>query len=114
MRYANKNLNFRQNFANLQNRTQFGTRAAHCASAIIPRMKGLGLIGKIALLSYVVMLAASPGYSLEDRDQEKCDATKQKIQRLQSKMRQGYTARQGIRMDDEMRRLKKRRSKYCR
>ena len=43
-----------------------------------------------------------------------CEQVKQRIERLCSKMRQGYSARQGIRMDEQMRRLKKSRRKYCR
>jgi len=45
---------------------------------------------------------------------EKCEKTKQKIAKIHSKMRQGYSASQGIRMDEELRRLRKLRSKYCR
>jgi len=44
----------------------------------------------------------------------KCKLTKQKIAKIHSKMRQGYSASQGVRMDDELRRLRKLRSKYCR
>lgn len=42
-----------------------------------------------------------------------CERTKQKISRIQSKMRQGYTRRQGERLEAELRRLRAIRSKKC-
>ena len=43
-----------------------------------------------------------------------CEKTRQKIARIESKMRQGYRASQGVKMEDELRRLRKLRSKQCR
>jgi predicted DNA-binding protein (UPF0278 family) len=77
-------------------------------------MKGLRIASRIVALATVMSLVAAPGYAQRDSKETQCEAAKQKIQRLRSKMRQGYTARQGIRMDDEMRRLKKLRSEHCR
>ena len=44
----------------------------------------------------------------------KCEETKQRIKKIESKMRQGYTASQGAKMEDDLRRLRKIRSKRCR
>ena len=66
------------------------------------------------LLALVVLQPTEIAAAQNDNSQEKCEKTKQKITKIHSKMRQGYTASQGVRMDEELRRLKKLRSKYCR
>ena len=43
-----------------------------------------------------------------------CEETKQKIRNIQSKMRQGYTRKQGEKMEDDLRKLRAIRSKECR
>ncbi len=46
--------------------------------------------------------------------QAKCEETKQKIAKIQAKMRQGYTRAQGEKMEAELRSLRAIRSKRCR
>jgi len=43
-----------------------------------------------------------------------CEKTKEKIRSIQARMRQGYSASQGARMEADLRNLRKRRSKVCR
>jgi hypothetical protein len=43
-----------------------------------------------------------------------CEKTKDKILRIQAKMRQGYGASQGAKMEAKLRDLRKLRSRYCR
>jgi hypothetical protein len=43
-----------------------------------------------------------------------CDAAKQEIRKIQAKMRQGYGASEGTRMEAKLRDLRKLRSKLCR
>ena len=43
-----------------------------------------------------------------------CAKAKQQIRKLQSRMRQGYSAKQGVRWKAELRRLRKIRAKSCR
>ncbi len=43
-----------------------------------------------------------------------CEATKQRIRKIQSKMRLGYTRSQGEKLEAELRRLRALRSKRCR
>lgn len=43
-----------------------------------------------------------------------CEETKQNIRKIQQKMRQGYSASQGARMEAELRRLRALRAKLCR
>ena len=54
-------------------------------------------------------VAAHDGWTEKD-----CEKTRQKIEKLESKMRQGYSASQGVKMADELRRLRRLRSKQCR
>ncbi len=42
-----------------------------------------------------------------------CEETKQKIRQIQSKMRQGYTRKQGEKMEADLRKLRAIRSKQC-
>jgi hypothetical protein len=69
---------------------------------------------KVVVLALAAHLLLTPSsYAVEDDRRQKCEQTKQKIKTIHSKMRQGYSVRQGIRMDENLRRLKKQRSKYC-
>jgi len=70
---------------------------------------------KTIILALAVQLMLVPvGHTHDDIAQRKCLQTKDKIRKIESRMRQGYSARQGIRMDEQLRRLKKQRSKHCR
>ena len=64
-----------------------------------------------ALFIYALNAAGAPADA--DRQSE-CAETKAKIRKIESKMRQGYTAKQGVRMEDELRRLRERRKRLCR
>ncbi len=44
----------------------------------------------------------------------KCEETKQKIRKIEAKMRQGYTRARGEKMEAELRSLRAIRSKRCR
>ena len=68
----------------------------------------------IALALAVQLLLAPTIHAADDARRQKCEQTKQKIRKIHAKMRQGYSVKQGIRMDESLRRLKKQRSKYCR
>lgn len=66
-----------------------------------------------ALFIYALNAAAANVATDEDREAE-CAETKAKIRKIEGRMRQGYTAKQGVRMEDELRRLKERRKRLCR
>jgi hypothetical protein len=55
---------------------------------------------------------ATPAH--ESCPKAECEETKQKIRHIQSKMRQGYTRKQGERMEEDLRKLRAIRSKKCR
>jgi hypothetical protein len=46
-------------------------------------------------------------------DSQKCKTTKEKIRKIQSKMRSGYTRAQGEKMEEQLRKLRKQRRKFC-
>lgn len=49
-----------------------------------------------------------------ERSKAKCEETKRQIRKIESKMRQGYSASEGIRLEDRLRRLRDLRAKRCR
>ena len=65
---------------------------------------------------FVVALALSPvaGFAHNDCAKAKCEETKQKIENIRAKMRNGYTRAQGEKMEAELRSLRAIRSKRCR
>ena len=48
------------------------------------------------------------------RDPAVCQSVKQQIREIQAKMRNGYTAAQGIRYEERLRKLKEKRYRVCR
>ena len=67
----------------------------------------------LLLLLLGMSLPAYPAAAAGDAATE-CEQVKQKIRRIQSKMRAGYTRAQGEKMEEELRRLRALRSKACR
>ena len=62
-------------------------------------------------LALIVQIPAYAG----DKDAEKaCETVKKQIRSIEAKMRNGYSAAQGIRYDERLRELKKKRYKLCR
>ena len=66
-----------------------------------------------ALFVYLLHTAAA-GAPADDEKKAECAETKSKIRKIESRMRQGYTAKQGMKMEDELRRLRERRKNICR
>jgi hypothetical protein len=62
----------------------------------------------------VALMSARGSVAHQDRTKIECEKTRQKIAKIESKMRQGYSAAQGVKMEDELRRLRKLRAKQCR
>ena len=57
---------------------------------------------------------AKPSCNSRSTCKAECEKTKEKIRSIQARMRQGYSASQGARMEADLRDLRKRRSKVCR
>lgn len=72
--------------------------------------------GWLTILIVCGLLAASPSDAADDRKARKkaCIEVKQKIRKLESRMRAGYSASQGIRLDEKLRALKRERYRVCR
>jgi hypothetical protein len=47
-------------------------------------------------------------------DKAACEKVKQQIRAIEARMRDGYSAAQGIRLDERLRKLKEKRYKLCR
>ena len=64
----------------------------------------------LLLLVWAALQAAA-----DTRDDEAaCEKVKQQIRSIQAKMRNGYSAAQGIRFDERLRELKEKRYRLCR
>lgn len=70
--------------------------------------------GMVPCVTLMILLGVwnVPSAASTDDDQ-KCKATKEKIRKVQSKMRSGYTRAQGEKMEEQLRELRKKRKKFC-
>ncbi len=73
----------------------------------------IGTVRLLLALMLYLLLSVTALPSPTDERQIKCAETKEKIRKIESKMRQGYTARQGIKMQDELRSLREQRKRLC-
>lgn len=67
-----------------------------------------------ALLTSQLILTANPGAAAPGRDDATCESVKKQIREIEARMRNGYTAAQGIRYEERLKRLKDKRYKVCR
>ena len=68
----------------------------------------------ILVILSLCVLSPAAGYAHNACPKARCEETKQKIAKIQSRMRQGYTRAQGEKMEAELRSLRAIRSKRCR
>ncbi len=69
---------------------------------------------RILTVITLCLLFIRPVSSHEYCSKAECEKTKQKIEKIHSKMRQGYTRKQGEKMKADLRMLRAIRSKQCR
>lgn len=69
---------------------------------------------KIILAAACIALLAPAADAHDTHSKVGCEKTKQKIKKLQSRMRQGYTRAQGEKWSEQLRELRAIRSKQCR
>jgi hypothetical protein len=67
----------------------------------------------LAFMLYLVYSATVLPAPMDEREL-KCVETREKIRKIESKMRQGYSAKQGVRMQEELRSLREKRRRLCR
>ncbi len=68
--------------------------------------------GKQVALLLVLATMHSEAHTQDDASA--CEKVKQQIRSIQTKMRNGYSAAQGIRYEERLRELKEKRYKLCR
>ena len=68
----------------------------------------------VLVILTLYFLSPEAGHAQNACPKAKCEETKQKIEKIQARMRQGYTRAQGERMEAELRSLRAIRSKRCR
>ena len=66
------------------------------------------------IVSGLVMLAMLASPVQAHKSPTQCEKTKQKISKIESKMRQGYSASAGVKMEEKLRKLRKQRKLHCR
>ena len=69
---------------------------------------------RIAVVIIALILLAPDVTAHESCAKAECEETKQKIRQIQSKMRSGYTRKQGEKMESDLRKLRAIRAKKCR
>jgi hypothetical protein len=68
----------------------------------------------IGLSAALLLCIASQTLAASKTDKEACAKVKADIREVQAKMRSGYTAAQGIRYDERLRKLHDKRRRICR
>ena len=70
---------------------------------------------RFAVATLVLFILASQSVDAgTDKDRAACEKVKQQIRAIEARMRDGYSAAQGIRLDERLRKLKEKRYKLCR
>ena len=67
-----------------------------------------------AWLLLLAVLMQAPAYAGHKSDKAACEKVKEKIRVIEARMRDGYSAAQGIRFEAQLRQLKDKRYKLCR
>ena len=66
------------------------------------------------LLLCCALLVGAEGHAHDCEKPDRCQAIKEKIRNIESRMRHGYSAAEGIRLDERLRKLREQRGKACR
>lgn len=69
---------------------------------------------KLAVLLLLAVALLPTAVAEAQRNKEDCEKVKQQIRVIEAKMRNGYSAAQGIRLEERLRLLKDKRYKVCR
>lgn len=65
------------------------------------------------LILAMLLVAGAGADAKRDCDKEECQKVKTAIRAIEARMRNGYTAAEGIRFDERLRKLKDKRYKIC-
>ena len=69
---------------------------------------------KLAVLLLLAVALLPTAVAEAQRNKEDCEKVKRQIRVIEAKMRNGYSAAQGIRLEERLRLLKDKRYKVCR
>lgn len=64
-------------------------------------------------LPVIALLCLPPAAPAAERDEQECEAVKEKIRKVQSRMRRGYSAEQGVKLNARLLELREKRKKVC-
>lgn len=62
----------------------------------------------------LVICSSNIAFATGEREKSECEEIKQKIRYIQSKMRAGYSGKQGEKLNAKLRKLRARRAEVCR
>ena len=68
----------------------------------------------LGFASVATLPVTETAWAGSQKDEKACNEVKTRIRAIQDRMRSGYTASQGIRLDKKLRRLKEKRRRVCR
>lgn len=69
---------------------------------------------RIAVVIFVMLVPALAATASPKSDKERCQEVKERIREIEARMRIGYSASQGIRLEARLRKLKDERYRLCR
>lgn len=67
-----------------------------------------------AALALAVLAASAPAADRARERERECEAVKEQIRKVQARLRRGYSAAQGVKLNEKLLELRKRRAKVCR
>ena len=70
-------------------------------------------MARLLTLTLAVALASGEAHGAKDRDAD-CRKLAEQIRKIEARMRQPYTAAEGVRLDARLRELKRKRYRRCR
>lgn len=68
----------------------------------------------LLVLTLALLWHSHPVLSGDAHDKDECQAVKEEIRRIQARMRRGYSAAQGVKLNAKLLELRERRLKVCR
>ena len=69
---------------------------------------------QLTAILVAICLTVSTAQAAGSRDKSECARIREKIRKIESRMRAGYTNKQGEKYNEELRRLRARRYELCR
>lgn len=68
----------------------------------------------VVVVVFALLSCSQPVPAADARDRDECDEVKAEIRKVQAKMRRGYSASEGVKLNAKLLELRERRLKVCR